>query len=450
MKLEGSWTIALLTGVLYLASSLRAQLVDRAPPRVPLGNVVMVVDDATGAPIRHYRLFDGPQFTPGGPAEFGQGLRFTVDSPDGSYVRRAGYSKPLVGLAVRVIADGYLAADSQVFGTDQWKPYVLRLKAAKPVTGIVLDSDDLPVADVQVAWVSSERQAVVDARARMSEQYLISPEVIARTGADGYFELPPGLPAGAVVAIHPKGYSQLDTRQFISGEKIKLTRWARLQGKVTRAKAGAGNVTVWASALDEQVRSRNSPIHWMLRTDLLADGSFSFDYVPPIPAAVGLEARIGLASRVLVEPKQGGTVTVTIGGDGRDVTATMRFPAEVGTDRIPTAYAAGALQTVITLRPTSDPTNDPTVVYREQPDPRRLFYSGESIDGRAMIIRDVPAGEYVMYLDVLSAPRRGERAASIARASHPVKLAKGGGAVDVGEITLARVNGASTQSHQGR
>src|SRR5690242_15737210 len=192
MKAE-KWRPYLLAFVLSFAATSRAQLADSPPPRVPLGNVVMVVDDVTGAPIRHYLLFDGPQLSPGGVAEFGQGLRFTVDSADGSYVLRAFYpGRTLRGRAVRVIAEGYLPGQSPVVPIDQFKPYVLRLKSGKPLTGVVLDAEGLPVADAQVAWVSRDRQAVVDSQARMSDRYLISPEVIARTDAEGRFHLPPG------------------------------------------------------------------------------------------------------------------------------------------------------------------------------------------------------------------------------------------------------------------
>ena len=66
----------------------------------PTGTQITVLDDATGAPITHYRLFDGPQFDLGAAPNFSEGLRYTVVSKDGKYIRRGGYTRPITGLAL--------------------------------------------------------------------------------------------------------------------------------------------------------------------------------------------------------------------------------------------------------------------------------------------------------------------------------------------------------------
>ena len=404
------------------------------------GNLITILDDSTGAPVSRYRLFDGPQFVDGGPAEFSKGLRFTVDSKDGTYIRRAVYRQPPIGLAIRVIADGYFPAESPIVRGGESKPFVLRLKAGKPVAGTLVDVEGNAVGGAQVAWVSPERQAFIDANGKISDFYVASPEVVVMTESDGRFRFPPGLPAGAIVGASEKGYGQIPSNAFHDGVAIKLSPWGRVEGRLMRGSRPPANVRMEAFPTEDQARAKSSPVRWMLWTTTRPDGSFVFEHLPAAPMAVGISEVRGASSRVVVDPKAGQTVRVQIGGAGGEVSGELQFPADLGITRAPAEIRAGQPRVSIVLRPASDSADDPTQT-PDEVDPRRLFYSGLVSDGRHFTFYDVPAGEYVLHVKVLAPPAINPRGGYvvIGRASMPVGVAEGKGTIDVGEVRIMAV-----------
>jgi hypothetical protein len=408
------------------------------PNRVGGGNRIIALDAATGAPIKYYHVFDGPQFSPDGPAEFNQGLHYVVDSSDGTYIRRGGYTRPITGLAIRIIADGYLPAESPIVAGGESNEYILHLEAAPPIVGRLIDADGAPAAAAQVAWVSPGQQAFIDANAKISDNFLASPEVIAKTDAEGRFELVRGLAPGAIVAVHPKGYAQIESTSLKPGNPIRLIAWSRVEGQFKQGDATPRNVRMGIYPLDANARSRSAPINWMLSATTQSDGSFVFEHVPSIPQAVGLYELLGLAARVTIDPKPGQTETVHIGGTGRQVTGLLQLPADLGVDRVYSEFRPDRGQAFVTLRPASDLGDEPDKVFA-QADPRRQFYSGKIIDGHQFTIYDVPSGQYVLNVRILAGPsagRRAPRSPEIAHATVPVNVASDSGRLNLGNIAV--------------
>jgi hypothetical protein len=407
---------------------------------IGIGNLITVLDDSNGAPVSRYWLFDGPQFVEGGPAEFSKGLRFTVDSKDGTYIRRAKYSQPPIGLAIRVIADGYLPAESPIIPGGESKPFVLRLKAGKPVAGAVVDLEGNAVGGAQVAWVSPDRQAFIDANGKISDFYLASPEVVVTTEPNGHFKFPRGLLAGAIVAVSEKGYGPMQSTAFQDGVAIKLSPWARVEGRLMRGSRPGANVRMEALPLEDQARAKSSPVRWMLWTTTRPDGSFVFEHLPATPMAVGISEVRGASSRVVVDSKAGQTVRVQIGGAGGEVSGEVQFPADMGITRVPAEIRAGQPRVSIVLRPASDSADDPTQT-PDEVDPRRLFYSALVSDGRHFTFYDVPAGEYVLHVKVLAPPPLNPHGGYvvIGRASMPVEVLEAKGTIDVGDVRIMAV-----------
>src|SRR5262249_946975 len=142
--------------------------------------------------------------------------------------------------------------------------FQIRLKPGKNLGGTVVDPDGALANNVEVAWVAPGRMAFVDANARLIDNYLASPEVVIRTTSDGRFEIPPGLTEGALVAFHDKGYGQISAADFRDGAILRLTRWARVEGRIVQEKKPLAGERMTVYPLDPALRTRTTPIRWML------------------------------------------------------------------------------------------------------------------------------------------------------------------------------------------
>src|SRR5205085_10319971 len=127
----------------------------------------------------------------------------------------------------------------------------------------------------------------------------------------------------------PDGFGDAKVTDLQKGEKIKLQKWGRLQGKMRVGETNEAGATVrlqqnYSPVPDEDGRS--SSFSFYLKADPDADGSFAFDKIPPGEQRIAIEYHfkderyeVPLSHARLVEIKPGETSEITLGGDGRQV-----------------------------------------------------------------------------------------------------------------------------------
>jgi len=186
---------------------------------------------------------------------------------------------------VRVYADGYRPEDSPIFRINSESFFTLRMKKAMMLSGRVVNADGLPASNVQVAWVRPQSHAFVAANGRLDTNYAYAPDSIVTADARGQFEnLQATSIAGNVVATGPSGYAVVSADAFGKDNRLILTPWTSVHGKMLRRDKPMVNQRVSLSETGAEL------VIWASRTTLVAaDGAYRFNHLP-----------VGLA-RVLVE-----------------------------------------------------------------------------------------------------------------------------------------------------
>ena len=149
--------------------------------------------------------------------------------------------------------------------------------------------------------------------------YVHQAEDFKETDDNGRFELPPTEGEGLIVAVHESGYAHIPSADFTPGSRIQLTPWARVDGEIDRTQIQIEEVEIALQAL-EQGSTEAPSIYWLLDRFALTGDSFSYDFLPAIPLAVGQVRRSEMNDATLLQPKPGETCSVTIGTRGRTVT----------------------------------------------------------------------------------------------------------------------------------
>ncbi|MDB6035680.1 MAG: mecR1 2, partial [Verrucomicrobiales bacterium] len=165
---------------------------------------------------------------------------------------------------------------------------------------------------------------------------------VALSDANGRFELTPKLEPEFVLAAHRKlGFGQLPVSDLLAGAKLKLKPWGYVKGVLKvgdkiepQYYASLNSANSWSPGPNET----RQMIYTYMKVKPQADGSFSFDAVPPGQRTVSLRYQTQdrdygptrLSHSVPIEVKSGETNVVVVGGTGRTVTGKLECTGPSG------------------------------------------------------------------------------------------------------------------------
>jgi|GEM_PF-1250473 len=288
---------------------------------VPLGRLTgRVLDASTGQAVNAFTVTVGIQWKAGGDVVWQQQMA--------KHINGQRYEMPFLlhnlGMAVRIEAQGYLPAQTEVFfndGTDQVRD--VTLTAGKGLTGIVHDPDGVAAKAARVV-IAAPRCANI-----IRDGQILSPEDpmhVITADTQGRFTFPPPERAFRLVAVDEAGIAEVDEETFCRTPEIHLEAWGRVEGAVYSGKDPVANQQVRVNVqLDGVESDLVNPITVQYYNEGQTDGQgrFAFRKVRPGPTVVQSKG-----SRQVVDVRPGQITQVTLGGGGRKARARLVLPAD--------------------------------------------------------------------------------------------------------------------------
>lgn len=388
-----------------------------------------ITDRVSGEPITKFNLFEGHIY--GAEDRIGRQFLGSFTQPDGRYELTLSYP-PHHGYFVYVESEGYDASRSPQFHyEDGPQRFDLTLAPATLLTGVVRDVNGRQLDNVEVVIAKTTMPVtVVNGRPRLARS---RPKVT--TNVHGGFSVAKPKVPYVIVAVSDDGYAEMNGERFERSPSLTLAPWAHVEGVMRIGTSPAVGHTANALVEDQQ-----TPVAEILRHDISAtvdeEGRFVLDRVPPGRAYVGRRVFFldqhtlcyGTTHAVSLDLLPGLTAQVAIGGAGRAVIGRVILPAEcASTWVIPVSWLSPypddpSVRESTQVPPTewAENWNEMSAIakadygtrfqrgfdfgaylrYRD----RRLAERGcfPVILDRAgwLRIEDVPAGEYVLNVDV--------------------------------------------------
>jgi beta-lactamase regulating signal transducer with metallopeptidase domain len=217
-------------------------------------------------------------------------------------------------------------------------------KPAQPraLTGIVRDSNGLPVDDVAIT--GTQRYREIDFDNGVLGELARSDGLYASTDANGRYILGPTDKRIGVFAYHESGYARKSAEEVANSADLTLEPWGRVEGTVKVLGEPLANVPIrFTLDATDQHSMFYEFYEYDAKTD--AEGRFTISHVPAGVAQASTGTRFqkdpgpyGIVSsrRRLIRPGQ--TLDLDVGGAGRPVVGKIRVlegpPISVGGGRI--------------------------------------------------------------------------------------------------------------------
>ncbi|MHC4498186.1 MAG: carboxypeptidase regulatory-like domain-containing protein, partial [Planctomycetota bacterium] len=286
-----------------------------------------VVDAWSNAPLRAFNLIPGAKQREESQIEWA--YRSAKTFSDGRYETR--FDEHNYGYFVRIEADGYLPAVSEMFSQEE-EDVVFDFGLEKGVgpSGVVYLPGGKPAEGAEVVLCTSSRPI------RFRNGMLVNKEdlTLVGCGADGRFSFPPQTERYLIVVIDEAGYAEITDEELAASAEVTIRAWGRVQGVLLIGGQPAANERVSLECyrpLEPNMPSF-SPFYYSAGTD--AHGNFVLERVIPGVVKVAHEFYVG-GKRVvrshaeLVEVGAGETIAVEIGGKGRAIVGRLALPADI-------------------------------------------------------------------------------------------------------------------------
>lgn len=288
----------------------------------PLTLTLKVVDAATGEPVERFTVVTGIMHQLGGRAPyFMRREAKVVANDDGTWQHRFGFPYPY--RVVRVEADGYAPATTDPIPQDAGAvERRLELTAAKPMAGTLVDATGEPIAYADVyLYLGSSGIQIKNGKAQQVHDL-----TGMITDIDGRFSFPPQGEAFRIIALHDKGYADIDHDAWAASDdgRFALEPWATVRGMLRVGNEPAANERVGGWMVWGQ-EGQPQPPHHRLETSTDDQGRFVLDRVPPgVEGGVGRYMRLSQNSWGYDQSERftaaaGETIEVELGGHGRPI-----------------------------------------------------------------------------------------------------------------------------------
>ena len=414
-----------------------------------------VVDDESGKPIEKFRVTNGWLASPGSAPNWRSGFsQRQLNQPppqNGKFeltedLIRAGY-------VIRVEADGYLPAESEVLKPGPTNAALsFRLKKASDISATLVGADGTPLAGADV-FVATTGSRIAIASGQPDRQ-----TVAARTKSDeqGRVRLTPQAGNYKLLVVHDRAYGLLDPPQQPL-QTMMVPQWGKVEGIAkVGAKPAEGQTVVIEPVKERQIGlgmalgerpaaappSQTGAVY--VRDEVVADsnGHFVLTHVPPGDDAVGLRIKLnqrdrlmryGLTQAMPVTVEAGKTASVSLGGLGRPVIGKLISDASL-ISKVDWYYGYYAVWTA----------------HSNPGEFRRYFPLKVEADG-SFRVEDIPAGTYEFKARILQPPTgsiAGNKAMATAAKEFTVADMPGGRSeqpLDIGTISLSAVDQSAPQ-----
>jgi beta-lactamase regulating signal transducer with metallopeptidase domain len=395
-----------------------------------------VTDARTGQPVTKFRIIKG--WRSGWQDRIAWFENIAVDFAGGQYTTLFDESRE--SLFVKVEAPGYKPAQSRAFKSNEGsQTYDFKVEREAGLSGIVLLPDGKPAAEAEVT-VATWRNGV-RLRSGRFERDADFPKVT--TGHDGRFTFPSQDEAFLLIAVSDAGYADASSDELEKLSKLVLQPWGQIEGGVRIGPRQGPNqeVVFYPTRPEGRVGIGGYGYGYWTHTD--ERGRFRFDRVVPGPGTVArvvgkmytgglIESLPCWQESVTIKP--GGTVDVTIGGEGRPLVGRVALD---GTPELPVDWTQSE-SIMLGIAPPVRPGQRRRGMIRFS---SILYASTIDKDGKFRI-EDVPAGKYELELTVNGArdPRFSGPGKEIAHLRIPVVVPEipGGRSnepLDLGTIT---------------
>jgi RNA polymerase sigma factor (sigma-70 family) len=304
------------------------------PPTTLKGKVV---DAETGAPIPRFSLVHATIRNPGERLIWQRGSTPSINDQakkaPGSF--ECTFGRAAQRYLVRVEAEGYLPADSELFEpTGAPREFSFRLTKAEPIRGTLLRLDGSPAPNGVVYLVPAGDS--LNLFNGDLDKYARKGAVQANVSSGGRFSLPPQKEDYLLLVLADAGFAIVHRRDLPRDNALHLQPWARVSGTVRIGTRPAAKLDLHAQSDSEDLpTSPGEPRifpHNRVTTD--ADGRFTFarlmpghyDFIRWVPNGM---RRITIVNMAALDVVAGQSYDLKIGGSGRPVTGRLALPATI-------------------------------------------------------------------------------------------------------------------------
>lgn len=392
-----------------------------------------VLDEADGRPIRHFRIVKG--WISGGNRIFWEEntREPTMYGADGKFELTEDLNRD--GYAVRIDADGYLPAQSQVFHSgDATVALNFRLRRAADLEGTLVKSDGTPLANASLLMVTPGCQIFLE-DGKIGSQTFVP---IEKSNGNGHFDLPPHDGKFFVMVVSDEGYALLKPEDLAKSHRITIPPWGHVEGKALIGDAPAVDHKIEAyenipmqNGRTDQMDSDFIGVNLRDASTTDASGHFALLHVPPGDAIVGIKVEWREAANRLMMSSQtqdehvsveaGKTATIVLGGHGRPIVGRVITPPDLA-DQLDWYSGRFEIRTRLhlpgrALPPTWKTMDDqqksawneqwrktPEVVAYEKELANRKYYPVVVHPDGTFRVDDVVAGQYVLYIEPYMPP----------------------------------------------
>ncbi|MEJ7638012.1 MAG: redoxin domain-containing protein, partial [Singulisphaera sp.] len=284
-----------------------------------------VTDATTGKPVEKVTAIPVLEFSPG---------HLHVERQHGKRFPGPGYAlecdRTDVAYRVRIEAEGYRSAMSDAVRAGAPDPtFDFRLQPAPPTRGRVVDARGRPVEGARV-YLSTHSQSL---SIELENENAWPSNQTARTDGQGVFSFPAQFERYAVVAIHDKGYAEVDLEPDRQPGELAMRDWARVEGRLLQA--GRPVLEAWINFEPLRPHLGAEPHiqdNYSVKTG--RDGRFVLPRVPPVKSrvrpqlSVWRDYPITSSRSVPLDLRPGERVEVDLGGNGTLVTGRVVLTGE--------------------------------------------------------------------------------------------------------------------------
>jgi len=304
------------------------EYVFRLPPALVVSG--RVIDSATKAPIKRFRVVQGDRSLQGEPW---WNNREGFEATDGHYEFRDNRLEQV--RLIRIEADGYLPAVSRDIKSDEGKVTVdFALIAGANVAAKVVTPDFKPASGAKVALGVGDAQISV-IEGDLKDGFTYAPRRTA--DAAGRFDFPAQDKDFHLVITHPTGYAHIaSTAEWNTVKVIRLQPWSRVEGTFRIGREPAPNVPLRVEAAGRQPDGKSLPnIDNQYQATTGPGGKYVFERVIPGGGWIGRrllltvdDGALDVTSSTMIPVRftAGETIRLDLGGTGRAVVGRLQPP----------------------------------------------------------------------------------------------------------------------------